>query len=72
MGNMSYCRFENTSKDVRECIGAIRDGELDDMSDYEIEGFINFVRLCKEVADMYKGMDEKEVREYINDFQENY
>ena len=34
MGNMSYCRFENTIKDIADCIDAL-DGagwDLDEMS----------------------------------------
>jgi hypothetical protein len=27
MGNMSYCRFENTANALRDCLGAINDGE---------------------------------------------
>ena len=27
MGNMSYCRFENTARDLRDCLEAINDGE---------------------------------------------
>jgi len=38
MSNMSYCRFENTSRDVEDCIGAIQNGEAHDLNNYEIEG----------------------------------
>ena len=27
MGNMSYCRFENTSRDLQDCLSAIYNGE---------------------------------------------
>ena len=70
MANMSYCRFENTSKDLSDCIDAIRDGELGDMSERELDGFLEFVRGCKEVADIFSHMNEKEVEEYINEYQD--
>ena len=38
MGNMSYCRFENTARDLRDCVQAIENGELDDLSSYEKDG----------------------------------
>ena len=38
MGNMSYCRFENTAADLRDCLSAIHRGETDDLSSYEISG----------------------------------
>ena len=34
MGNMSYCRFENTANDLRDCVNAIRRGEYDELNDY--------------------------------------
>ena len=41
MGNMSYCRFENTAADLRDCLSAIHRGETDDLSSYEIDGLKN-------------------------------
>ncbi len=37
MGNMSYCRFENTSRDLEDCIEAIENNEINQLNDYEIE-----------------------------------
>lgn len=54
MSNMSYCRFENTAADVRDCLSAINEGitmsELS--SDYERESFKRFLVLCCEVAEL--------------------
>lgn len=44
MSNMSYCRFENTSRDLADCEDHIFDGDLS--SDYEKTGRINLVRSC--------------------------
>ena len=39
MANMSYCRFENTARDLRDCVQAIENGEhTDDLSSYEKGG----------------------------------
>ena len=37
MSNMSYCRFENTSRDLNDCIEAIENGEINELNEYEIE-----------------------------------
>ena len=47
MGNMSYCRFENTARDLRDCLQAIENGETDDLSSYEIDGLESLLDYCK-------------------------
>jgi hypothetical protein len=54
MANMSYCRFENTVRDMRDCINAIEDGECYDLSDYEITALKDF----KEMGDEIKSLSE--------------
>ena len=49
MPNMSYCRFENTVKDIRDCINAIEDGECDELSSYEINALKEFKELGHEI-----------------------
>jgi len=58
MGNMSYCRFENTARDLRDCVNAINNGEIEDLSSYEIDGL-------KKILQMAKGLAESE--DDIND-----
>jgi len=53
MPNMSYCRFENTVMDIRDCINAIEDGECDSLSSYEISALKEF----KELGDEIKSLD---------------
>ena len=53
MPNMSYCRFENTVMDVKDCINAIEDGECDSLSSYEISALKQF----KELGDEIKSLD---------------
>tara|TARA_R110002020_G_scaffold16986_4_gene60184 strand:- start:24 stop:254 length:231 start_codon:yes stop_codon:yes gene_type:complete len=52
MANMSYCRFENTSKDLRDCYKAIRNGETHELSKYEIWGLRQILDLSKDIIEM--------------------
>jgi len=52
MANMSYCRFENTAKDLRDCYKAIRNGEIYEMGEYEIEGLRDILELSKQICEM--------------------
>ena len=62
MGNMSYCRFENTARDLQDCINAINRGETDELNDYEVEGLRNILELCKEILD-----DQEYIEQVIDD-----
>lgn len=62
MANMSYCRFENTANDIKDCIEALDDGDwdLEEMmknasSEYEAKAMKRFVKLCKRVANGFDG-----------------
>ena len=51
MASMSYCRFENTSIDLRACVNDLK--EADSFSDldhneYEIDAREAIVKLCKQ------------------------
>ena len=50
---MSYCRFENTVMDIRDCINAIEEGDTDSLSSYEV----NALREFKELGDEIKRLD---------------
>ena len=52
MGNMSYCRFENTAADLRDCLSAIHRGETDDLSSYEIDGLKSIMRMAHDLVEM--------------------
>ena len=52
MGNMSYCRFENTAADLRDCLSAIHRGETNDLSSYEINGLKNIMDMANELVEM--------------------
>ena len=51
MPNMSYCRFENTVKDMQDCLNAIEDREVNDLSDYELRALKDFLELGQVIVD---------------------
>jgi len=56
--NMSYCRFENTYRDLRDCYEAICDREKveDDERDYRKQ----LIFLCREIVEEVEGDSEFE------------
>ena len=59
---MSYCRFENTSRDLGDCLDAIENNELDELSSYEISGLRELLDYCEAILE-YK----EEIYEKINE-----
>ena len=51
MPNMSYCRFENTVKDMQDCLNAIEDREVSNLSDYEVKALQHFLELGRVIVD---------------------
>jgi hypothetical protein len=49
MANMSYCRFQNTLKDLRECLEALEEG-TDGLSQDELRAKVRLINLCEEIA----------------------
>lgn len=57
MGNMSYCRFENTYGDLRDCQEAL-DSEgfssiVENANQYEAPYVKRLIELCVEIANDY-------------------
>ncbi len=51
MGNMSYCRFENTLADMRDCLNALENGlDAEELSDYEISALRGFADTARQIA----------------------
>ena len=65
MGNMSYCRFENTAADLRDCLSAIHRGETDDLSSYEMDGLKSIMRMANDLVEM-----EDDIIELLNRLKE--
>ena len=55
---MSYCRFENTARDLQDCVNAIDRGETDELNEYEKSGLAEILKLSEYIVDM---------EDYIND-----
>ena len=47
MGNLSYCRFQNTAEDLAEC----QEHLVDDLGGQEWEARERLVQLCRDIAD---------------------
>ena len=61
---MSYCRFENTARDLRDCVNAIRRGEYDELNEYEVEGLQEILFLAQEIFD-----DHDFIQEILEDYE---
>ena len=58
MGNMSYCRFENTANDLADCVSALMRNEVEDLNHYELNGLARILEMAIDIVDM---------EDYIND-----
>jgi hypothetical protein len=66
MGNMSYCRFENTLADMRDCLHALENGlDAEELSDYEISALRNFADTAAQIASF-----DNNIENVIEEFQE--
>jgi len=60
---MSYCRFENTTKDMQDCLDAIEDGDTKELSRYEATALREFLDLA-DVIKNYEPDIEAILKEY--------
>jgi len=68
MANMSYCRFQNTVKDLRDCEEALLNIEescdLDDLHQDELRALKQLLKVCNRIVS--EGYEEM-----INDYEES-
>lgn len=58
MANMSYCRFENTLRDLHDCAAALeQDPTLSKLSESERQAARQLIAHCLLIADAYDGAD---------------
>ena len=57
--NMSYCRFENTSKAMSDCLDAIMDGDYKDLTEYERNGLIDMLAYCDDILHHREEIEEE-------------
>ena len=65
MANMSYCRFENTTRDMQDCINAIEDRETDELNSYEVNALSYSLDLAREIIDL-----EPEIKGILENYEE--
>jgi hypothetical protein len=61
MANMSYCRFENTRDNLRDCLEHIND---EDVSKAESKARERLIKICIEIIEDCGGEVETEDLEY--------
>ena len=64
---MSYCRFENTARALQDCVNAIQDREVNDLSIYEVNGLAELQLLAMDIVSM-----QDEIGEIIDSNKERY
>ena len=64
MANMGYCRFENTYRDLVDCLRALSDSGADSLSDRELQYADMMMQLCEDFHLNYEDevLDEIEFR----------
>ena len=56
---MSYCRFENTARDLADCLHALENGaHTEDLSSYEKRGLEDLLSYCDEIHYMKDEIEE--------------
>ena len=75
MANMSYCRFQNTLQDLRDCKDALEDFIQNNdnviSSAEERRCAKNLIDVCKEIADNYEESDIDRQAEYFDKEEED-
>ena len=63
---MSYCRFENTLADMRDCLHTLENGlDAEELSDYEISALRDFADTARQIARF-----ESNIYNVIEEFEE--
>ncbi len=52
MGNMGYCRFQNTVSDLRDCLDNLFDDEIEED---EQKARKNLIKICKLIVNNTEG-----------------
>lgn len=62
MSNMSYCRYENTLQDLRDCFGDMQEraetDELEPLSQSEEDAKASLINLCQKIVDLASEEEE--------------
>ena len=55
---MSYCRFENTAKDLGDCLDAIENRKINNLSSYEKNGLQELLYYCEAILEYQEQIEE--------------
>jgi hypothetical protein len=69
MGNMSYCRFENTVSDLGDCQLALEDllmGDSNPLSDRELNKARELISTCADILALVQEQSGMDRREFLN------
>jgi predicted oxidoreductase len=58
MGYMSYCKFEMTAQELSNCLDAIIEGDINELSYEEIYGLRSILQMAEEIVDMKDDIKE--------------
>lgn len=58
MANMSYCRYQNTLIDLRDCWGEMDYEEPETLDLEERKARRHLIALCKDIAQFFQGIEE--------------
>ena len=61
---MSYCMFENTARDLVDCVNAIKRGGIHELNSYELDGLKDILDLAEEIVD-----NRKYIEQVIEDYE---
>ena len=62
MAYMSFCKFEMTAQELSNCLDAIYDGDINELSPEEIYGLKSILDMAKNIVDM-----EEDIKEGISE-----
>jgi hypothetical protein len=57
---MSYCRFRNTLNDLEDCVYALEDINLEDLSQEELWAAKRMRHLCEEYIELFDSVERGE------------
>jgi hypothetical protein len=61
MANMSYCRFQNTYQDLKDCIESIEyRTDIKDLPEIEKKYALKLRKLCEEYLELVESEEEEE------------
>lgn len=58
MGNLSYCRFQNTARDLADCVEAIERDEIQGLDPQELNGLKKLLELSQDIVAYAHIIDE--------------